>query len=525
MTPSQSPPISRLASLAWRYRQELLPIWLGLGFLTVSSMAHLVARNAWPLALPVGAAATGLWRWRASGKRDQTWALVLGSVATLWFTAAWWSSPWRGSLLVVLVLGLIPLAVPRWRRRRPLPAPSPAAASDGRLGDGRLMDSRLSDGRMGNGRSATRDLRELAREWPVRSAAADLAGSTIEHLDSNEHGCALTLALRPGQTVADVVARMPRLESVLKAPPGAVEIASDPDRADRCRVRVIWNDPLATPVPWRVPSGQSIADQLRLGVFGGGGPVEVTLLGEHMLVGGAAGRGKSGLMNVVLAELAARGDAVLWAVDCRDGLELAPWQLVLDRWAVTAEEGTAMLQSAKRVVDARARLLAAQGERRWRPTPEEPALVVLVDELTELTAEGIELCERLVRRGRPLGIVLVIATHRPSAAPVLGGLDLRTQVGIRACLGLTESRDVDRILGTGRWAAGWCAERLRLPGSFLIHVPGRYETPRPARAFWLSEDEVSRTASRYATDRPRLDPASATAAGELPVSSRLVVEG
>ncbi|HKF74554.1 MAG TPA: cell division protein FtsK, partial [Candidatus Dormibacteraeota bacterium] len=124
-----------------------------------------------------------------------------------------------------------------------------------------------------------------------------------------------------------------------------------------------------------------------------------------------------------------------------------------------------------------------------------------------------------------LGIVLVIATHRPSAAPVLGGLDLRTQVGIRACLGLTESRDVDRILGTGRWAAGWCAERLRLPGSFLIHVPGRYETPRPARAFWLSEDEVSRTASRYATDRPRLDPASATAAGELPVSSRLVVEG
>lgn len=520
MIPSQSPPISRLASLAWRYRQELLPVWTGLAFLAVSSVAHLVARNAWPLALPLGAAATAGWRWRASGKRDQTWALVLGSVATLWFTAAWWSSPWRGSLVVVLVLGLIPLAVPRWRPgRRPQAAPTPAAASDGRVSDGRPVN-----GRMGDGSGVVRDLRGLARDWPMRSAAADLAGSSIEHMDANEHGCALTLALRPGQTVADVVARMPRLESVLQAPPGAVEVASDPDRADRCRIRVIWNDPLATPVPWRVPSGQSIADPLRLGVFGGGGPVELTLLGEHMLVAGAAGRGKSGLMNVVLAELAARGDAVLWAVDCRDGLELAPWQLVLDRWAVTAEEGTAMLQSANRVVDARARLLAAQGERRWRPTPEEPALVVLLDELTELTAEAIELCERLVRRGRPLGIVLVIATHRPSAAPVLGGLDLRTQVGVRACLGLTESRDVDRILGAGRWAAGWCAERLRLPGSFLIHVPGRYETPRPARAFWLSEDEVSRTASRYATDRPRLDPASATAAGELPVSSALVVE-
>src|SRR5262249_4253562 len=104
---------------------------------------------------------------------------------------------------------------------------------------------------------------------------------------------------------------------------------------------------------------------------------------------------------------------------------------------------------------------------------------------------------------------------------LLGGADMWRQLAVRVCVGLVDSRDVDRILGPGRWAGGWCADRLRLPGSFLIHVPGVHETPCPARAFWLSEEEVARTAARFSTDRPTLDPASAAAAGRLPASSRM----
>jgi len=499
------PPQSQLARMVWRHRRELMPVWAGLAALFSSTLTHAVARNAWPVALALGAAGTAAWRWRAgqNQKRAQAYAVAVGATATLWFTAAWWASPWHTSLIVILVLGVVAMGVPRWRRR------------------GHPRDALAV---VPSGRPAVRNLRELAEEWPARSAAAELVGSSIQHSEADDHGYTLTLALRPGQTIADVVGNLSRLESALKAPPGAVHVAPDPDRADRCLIRVVHNDPLATAVRWRVPSGQSIADPIHLGAFSGGGPVEVGLFGEHMLVAGAVGRGKTGMLNVVTAELAARRDVVLWGIDCRDGLELAPWQVVLDRWAVSADEGTALLQAANRIVDARARLLAAHRERRWRPGPGEPALVVMVDELSELSSDAITLCERLARRGRPLGIGLVGATHHVSAAGILGGLDLRTEVAIRVCLGLAESRDVDRVLGPGRWGGGWCAERLRLPGSFLIVVPGTHETPRPARAFWLSEEDVGQVASRFGTYRPTLDAASASAAGELPVPSRLVVE-
>lgn len=500
---SAPPPHSQLARIVWRYRRELIPVWAALGLLISATVAHAAARNAWAAALALGAAATAAWRWRAGEKRAQTFAVAVGATATLWFTAAWWASPWHTSLIVILVLGVLAVGVPRWRRRDH-PRDALAVVPDGR--------------------AIGRDLRELAQEWPARSAAADLVGSSIQRSEADEHGYTLTLALRAGQTVADVVSSLSRLESALKAAPGAVHVAPDPERADRCLIRVVRNDPLATAVRWRVPSGQSIADPVHLGAFSGGAPVEVTLFGEHMLVAGAAGRGKTGMMNVVTAELAARRDVVMWGIDCRDGLELAPWQVVLDRWAVSADEGTALLQAANRVVDARARLLAAHRERRWRPAPEEPALVVLVDELGELTSEAIGLCERLARRGRPLGIGLVAATHQASAAGLLGGVDMRHQVAVRVCLGLVESRDVDPILGPGRWGGGWCAERLRLPGSFLIAVPGMHETPRPARAFWLSDEDVASVAARFGTQRPALDAASAAAAGQLPVPSRLVVE-
>jgi S-DNA-T family DNA segregation ATPase FtsK/SpoIIIE len=521
VTGSPQPPVSRAASRAWQYRRELIPVWVGLAFLVIASIAHASARNGWALALPVGAVTTAAWRWRAGQGRQQVYAVAVGAAATLWFTAAWSVSPWHTSLIVLLLMGVIAAAIPLWRRdhsAHTTPHTNPQANPH--------TTAHTISGGLGSASapSTMQDLRQLSEEWPERAAAAELVGSTIHHSQADKDGYALTVALRPGQTVADVMTRLPRLESALQAPPGGLHVLPDPGRADRCQIRVVWNDPLAATVPWHVPSGQSIADPLRLGLFSNGNPVEVSLLGEHMLMAGTARCGKSGVLNVVTAELAARSDIVLWGIDCREGLELAPWQLVLDRWAVSADEGTSLLEAANRVIDARARLLAARGERTWRPAPEEPALFVLVDELSELSSEAIGLCERLVRRGRPVRIGLVATTHQASAAALLGGLDLRTQLAVRVCLGLVDSRDVDRILGPGRWAGGWCADRLRLPGSFLIHVPGVHETPCPARAFWLSEEEVARTAARFSTDRPALDPASAAAAGRLPASSRLVVE-
>jgi DNA segregation ATPase FtsK/SpoIIIE, S-DNA-T family len=116
----------------------------------------------------------------------------------------------------------------------------------------------------------------------------------------------------------------------------------------------------------------------------------------------------------------------------------------------------------------------ASAGRKWQPAAAEPALVIAVDELAELSADAMALLERLARLGRAAGIILIGATQRPSAE-ALGGLDARTQMTARVSLGVVEARDAELILGAGRLGAGWRAERLPAPGYFLVLVPGVHE--------------------------------------------------
>jgi S-DNA-T family DNA segregation ATPase FtsK/SpoIIIE len=193
------------------------------------------------------------------------------------------------------------------------------------------------------------------------------------------------------------------------------------------------------------------------------------------------------------------------------GLELAPWRPVLDRLATTDDEALETLTAANRVLDARARLLAACGERKWQPTHAAPALAVLVDELAELGTQAMAQLERLARLGRAAGIIVVTVTQRPSAE-ALGGLDARTQMTTRIALGVIEARDGELILGAGRVSAGWRAERLSGPGYFLALVLGVYEQPRPARAYWLTDAAVRAVVDRTGGQRATLDPESSDAA-------------
>ena len=487
-------PASRVAAMAWRHRRELLPVWTGLALLVAAASAHVYAPGAWPAAVPLGAVGTAVLRRRTDRGLLRNFVVALGGATTLWAAAAWWASPWHSSQLVFLLLGVVVAGVPWWLRKR------------------RRDDMALEAVRPAGRPAIQRDVRRLTQDWPARSAASDLDGSRIHHVQADDHGYALTLALRPGQTVADVVANIGRLESALETRPGALHVAADGSRADRCHVRVVYDDPLARSRLWMGPSGKSIADPLGVGVFSGGGRVDLSLLGEHLLIAGATRRGSSALANVVTAELAAREDVVLWGIDCTSGVELACWRPVLDRLAASPAERTEALHAAARVLEARARLLGARRQRRWTPSPAEPVLVLLVDELAELAGDSRAVFERLARLGRALGIALVALTQRPAAA--FGSLDAHAQLTTRVCLGVADARDVDMVLGPGRLGTGWRAERLELPGSFLILAPGRHETPRPARAFWLSDDVVAEVAGRFSQQRPALDAVSAAAAAQ-----------
>jgi DNA segregation ATPase FtsK/SpoIIIE, S-DNA-T family len=486
-------PVMVLLHWAWRWRNELAPFYVVLGLAIVAGIGNDYAPHWWPLALPLGGAVTAAaWHWKANRHSERAYVLAVGASSTLWTTAAWWASPGHDWLFWSALAGAVGAGIPRWwhfRRRGKIAV------------------------RRGAPRGARRELRRIVKNWPELSADMDLAGSHVQRAEADAIGYTFTLALRAGLTAADVAGKVTHIESVLETRTGAARVTSVPSKANRALLRIVNNDPLAAPIPWPGTNATSINDPIVLGRFEDGDPVALSLVGEHVLTAGTMGRGKSGVLNAFMAELSSRRDVVLWGIDMKRGLELSPWRPVLDKLATTEDAAHELLSAANRVLDARADLLADRKERKWRPTPTEPALVIAVDELAELDADAMALVERLARMGRAEGIILIAVTQRPSA-DVLGGLDARTQMTARIALGVVEPRDGELILGTGRLSMGWRPDRLTGPGYFLVLVPGQHEQPRPARAHWLTDEAVGVAAGRHGADRPKLDRTSADAAEE-----------
>ena len=80
------------------------------------------------------------------------------------------------------------------------------------------------------------------------------------------------------------------------------------------------------------------------------------MLRRHALFGGATGSGKSGGLNVLMGNLTACADVVIWAIDLKRGMELGPWASCIDRLATTPAEARALLADAVAILEARAAL-------------------------------------------------------------------------------------------------------------------------------------------------------------------------
>jgi DNA segregation ATPase FtsK/SpoIIIE-like protein len=185
---------------------------------------------------------------------------------------------------------------------------------------------------------------------------------------------------------------------------GAVRVYPTPDNlANRCELRVLDVDPHADAIPWPGPSTTTITEPIDLDPFEDATPCKVLFLRRHVLFGGATGAGKSSGLNVLVGNLAACHDVVIWAVDLKKGSELGPWASCIDRLATTPDEARALLADAVTILEARAALLAERGQRVWEPSPDMAALVIIIDEYAELShdaPDAIKHADSIARRGR-----------------------------------------------------------------------------------------------------------------------------
>jgi S-DNA-T family DNA segregation ATPase FtsK/SpoIIIE len=238
---------------------------------------------------------------------------------------------------------------------------------------------------------------------------------------------------------------------------------------------------------------------MEIGTSEDGRPVQVLLLRRNVLIGGIAGSGKSGILNVIIATLAACRDVILWGVDLKGGMELGPWESCFERIATTPQDATRLFHDAVEELERRAARMAAAGKRTWEPAPDDPALVIIIDEYAELPEEAHEPADSLGRRGRAVAVTLIAATQRPTQA-AMGNNAVRSQIDVRICLRVREPRDTDLILGQGSLNSGWHAHKLTQPGEFLLSSP-EHGTPERNRAYLLDDERRDRHAARYA--RPR----------------------
>ena len=417
-------------------------------------------------------------------RSERVYAVIATMAIGTWGAAATALGVTHPPLPMAMLIGGVTLAVPWWTHRRR--------------------------------RAKVRVSRTLAA-WPDLAERIGLPGSRIMSAVVDAWGWTARLSLRPGQTVTEAIGKLPAIESALGTRPGAVRIEPDPSRANRLVMRVLSTDPHARALPWKPPRPTTLTEPITLGLFENATPVRVLLLRRHALIGGVVGSGKSGVINVILAALTQCRDVVVWGIDLKGGMELAPWAPCLGRLATTPDQATALLADAVAELDARARELADQGARVWDPTPERPALVIVVDEYAELAEnapDAIGHADSIARRGRAPAVQLIAATQRPTQK-AMGHGATRSQMDVRVCLRVRERRDADLILGQGAHAAGWHPHTLDAPGKFLISAP-EHPTPRRARAWLIEDRDVTATAARNAPHRPVLPARDTTPAPDHP---------
>jgi S-DNA-T family DNA segregation ATPase FtsK/SpoIIIE len=261
----------------------------------------------------------------------------------------------------------------------------------------------------------------------------------------------------------------------------------------------------ALPVPEHAdPSGVAV------GLREDGGPWTLRVLGTHLLIAGATGSGKGSVLWSLLRGLAPGirdGWVAVWAIDPKGGMELGPGRALFARFC--GEDFLAMadlLDEAVAVMQNRARRLAGV-TRLHEPTPEEPLILVVVDEVATLSAylPDRKLRERmanalglLLTQGRAVGVSVIAALQDPRKEV----LTLRNLFPARVALRLDEPGQSDMVLGDGARDRGARCDRIpdSLPGVGYVRLDGVRE-PSRVRAAYVSDADIAVMAEEYASTR------------------------
>lgn len=288
----------------------------------------------------------------------------------------------------------------------------------------------------------------------------------------------------------------------------------------RCRIResvpgeVVLQfataDPLAEIIaPFSVPSllpltdAVAIRDYLQrvpIGLRDDGDPWHLQVLGKHTLVAGAMGSGKGSVLWSTLRHLAPlvrAGLVEVWTADAKGGMEMGIGKPLFARFERKPAGIASMLTEAADWMEERATEFGLDGTRLHEPSRRHPLVLVVIDEIANLTAYSekgvkdsvLQSLGRLLSMGRAPAFSVFAALQDPRKEV----LTLRGLFPQRVALKLDTEQETDMVLGAGMYKLGALCDRIKdLPnteqGVGYMKLDGVREPERVRACFQTDED-------------------------------------
>jgi S-DNA-T family DNA segregation ATPase FtsK/SpoIIIE len=287
---------------------------------------------------------------------------------------------------------------------------------------------------------------------------------------------------------------------------GAVECRIGTAGRTHLHLDIVRHDPLTSIVP-ALPVAELVdLGAVPVGLLEDGTVCLLRLEGNHLLVAGSTGSGKGSVLWSILRALgpAIRDGLVqVWGIDPKGGQELYPGRALFHAYAdASPEDMVKLLQDAVEVMEARSKRYRGV-LRRHHTTAAEPFILIVVDELADLTTipnkqvrdKGIAALSTLLRKGRAVGVCVVCALQDPAKDVIPFRQLIPTRIGLR----LAEKAQIPMVLGEGAREAGAYCDRIPHPGAegigYLV-VPDRGE-PARARFGYVTDADIAEMVELY----------------------------
>ena len=257
----------------------------------------------------------------------------------------------------------------------------------------------------------------------------------------------------------------------------------------------------------------SIYQPVHVGKDEFGEQAHVELAERNLLIGGEPGGGKSSAINLITAHGALSGDCRLVLIDGKQ-VELGLWRDCADRFVgPSMDDALDCMRWLQNLMNSRYDRLVAAGLRKITAASGEPVYLVIIDEYAYFSAtvgkkpereEFAALVRDLVARGRAAGVIVILATQRPSHQVI--DPSLRDLFGYRWAFRCTTDSSSDTVLGHGWAGQGYTAaaiDPLARGVSWLLSETG---IPRRIKTAYLTDTDIKYLAAYAAQLRRKADP-------------------